>query len=158
MEEQQIAEQLLAHNRQEIDRADGKAVHGLAVAGTAAAAVVGFVLGGSWSPRELGPVQTGFWWIGAALWILGAVCLLLAIYPRVSGEPDRSRLAYFGHVDAMDDAQLTEALRHAAAQPLTGVVSELRWTSRIVLIKYRFIQLGLACLCLSLLSLAAQAI
>jgi len=157
MDEQQIAEQLLMHNRQEIDRADGKAVHGLAIAGTAAAAVVGFVLGGDWSPRELRPVQTGFWWTCAALWILGAISLLLAVYPRLSGEPGRGQLAYFAHVGAMERAQLTEALRGAAARPLAGVVSELHWTSRIVLIKYRFVRLGLACLCLSLLSLAPQA-
>ncbi|MEU8179904.1 Pycsar system effector family protein [Micromonospora sp. NPDC049044] len=158
MEEQQIAEQLLMHNRQEIDRADGKAVHALAVAGTAAAAVVGFVLGGGWSPRNLGLVQTWCWWAGAALWILGTVSLLLAIYPRMSGDPARGQLAYFGHVGAMEQGELAEALRRAATRPLDGVVSELHWTSRIVLIKYRFIRVGLVCLCLSLVSLAPQAL
>jgi hypothetical protein len=158
MEEQRMAERLLLHNRHEIDRADGKAVHGLAVAGSAAAAVVGFVAGGGWSPRDLGPVQAGFWWISVALWVSAAISLLLAVYPRVSGEPDSGQLAYFGHVNAVDHGQLTEALRRAAARTLPGVVGELHWTSRIVSIKYRFIRLGLACLCLALLSLTLQAL
>jgi hypothetical protein len=158
MDEQRLAERLLLHNRAEIDRADGKAVHGLAVAATAAVAAAGVVLSGGWSPRSLGPVETCCWWAGGALWVLGTVSLLLAVYPRVSGDPDDGQLAYFGHVGAVDRARLIAALRHASARPLAGLVSELHWTSRIVILKYRFIRLGLGCLCLSLVSLTPLAL
>jgi len=157
VEEQRLAERLLVRNREEIDRADGKAIHGLAVAGTAAIAVVGFVLGGAWSPRQLGPMDTWCWWVGSTLWILGTVSLMLAVYPRVSGDRDRGHLAYFGHVSGLDRRQLTMALRRAAARPLAGMVSELRWTSHIVIVKYRFVRAGLACLSLSLVSLVPLA-
>ncbi|GIJ19947.1 Pycsar system effector family protein [Micromonospora lutea] len=157
MEEQRLAERLLVHNREEIDRADGKAVHGLAIAGTAVGAAVGFVLGGAGSRQHLGPVDTWCWWVAGALWIVGTVNLLLALYPRLRGEHGDDQIAFFGHVGAMDRQQLAHALRQAAAQPLVGLVSELYWTSRIVIVKYRFIRAGLACLCLSFVSLAALA-
>ncbi|MET8082967.1 Pycsar system effector family protein [Micromonospora sp. NPDC005237] len=155
MEEQRLAERLLAHNREEIDRADGKAVHGLAIAGTAVGAAVGFVLGGAGSRQQLGSADSWFWWAASALWIVGTVSLLLALYPRVRGDRDDGQVAFFGHVGTLDRGQLTAALRQAATQPLVGLISELHWTSRIVIVKYRFIRWGLACLCLSFVSLAA---
>jgi hypothetical protein len=103
-------------------------------------------------------VATWCWWIGGTLWVVGTVSLLLAVYPRVSGDRDGSQLAYFGHIGALDPGNLATALRHAAARPLAGLVSELHWTSRIVIVKYRFIRVGLACLCLSLVSLVPLAI
>jgi hypothetical protein len=157
MEEHQLAERLLAHNRDEIDRADGKAVHGLAIAGTAVGAAVGFVLGGAGSRQQLGPLDTWCWWVAGTLWILGTVSLLLALYPRTTGDRDNGQVAFFGHVGTLDRKQLAAALRQAAAQPLAGLISELYWTSHIVIVKYRFIRLGLACLCLSFVSLAALA-
>ncbi|TDC47628.1 hypothetical protein E1258_28440 [Micromonospora sp. KC207] len=158
MEEQRIAERLLAHNREEIDRADGKAVHGLAIGGTAVGAAVGFVLGEAGSRQPLAPVDTWCWWAAGTLWIVGTVSMLLALYPRMRGDRDVDQVAFFGHVGAVDRQQLTAAVRHAATQPLVGLISELHWTSQIVIVKYRFVRVGLACLCLSFVSLAALAL
>jgi hypothetical protein len=158
MDEQRLVERLLVHNREEINRADGKAVHGLTVASTAVAAVIGVLLSGSWSPQQLGPAGIWCWWVGGSLWVLSAVSFLLAVYPRVSGDRNPGQLAYFGHVGAVDRRHLAATLRRAATRPMAGLVSELHWTSNIVIVKYRFIRLGFACLCLSLVCLAPLAL
>ncbi|HWS34760.1 MAG TPA: Pycsar system effector family protein [Actinoplanes sp.] len=153
MDEQQLAERLLHHNREEIDRADRKAVQGLAVAGTAAAAVLGLILGGGYSPGRLGTVQAWCWSGGSLLWVLGTVSLIAAVYPRLSGDRDVSLLAYFGHIATTDRDQLAESLKHATDRSLASVASELHWTSRIVITKYRFVRAGLAFLACSVIIL-----
>src|SRR5690349_21298196 len=97
-----LAERLLDETRDEVRRADAKAVQWLATLGAGAVAVV------SWSTRAEPPWARG----GPAAWltVLGCVCAIVAtaaltsaLVPRMGGSSDPRHLAYFGHVYRIGD-------------------------------------------------------
>lgn len=138
-----VAEHLLANNREEIGRADGK-VSILVVGALAAAALA------------VGPVSTNTahasvperWLIGVSLvvWTTALVMLAVAVFPRV-GTQHETAVTYFGDVrQATDMARLRRYVEEAANGQLSWLLVQVSDTSEIVAAKYRYIRMAICLL------------
>ncbi|MEU7934834.1 Pycsar system effector family protein [Micromonospora echinofusca] len=132
--------QLLSDNHHELRRADARANQVLGVAGAAAATALAVTPDGM-----LASLAGGWqWWGACALWFVAVTAAVIALLPRIGGASPQWQVSYFGDVARQED--LVESLHRTAEQPLSGAVSELRWTSSRVVFKYRLVRGAIVCL------------
>ena len=131
---------LLSAAREELIRAENKAVVLFATSGVAVAAVMAGLIAGDWGPFDLDDRVEWVWWGGALATGYALFCLSSAIYPRTTRKgPPPSVVAYFADVDRYRHrplADLTNALAYSASRGMDGVVDQLRQVSRITVAKY----------------------
>jgi hypothetical protein len=137
-----VAQRLLDDARAELIRADDKASSVLGAVG-ALVAVVAVAPNGLQSGRR---IVTWGWVCGLSICVLAMVLLMLAALPRFSRGSRRQILAYFGDVSRVrHERDLEKLLVQLAERPSEAALSELRAISKIVVIKYQFIRLGIFC-------------
>jgi hypothetical protein len=139
-----LASQLLAQTREELDRADGKASILLAGTGVAVGAIVGAILSGDWTPSRLRPPAELIWWLGVACTAISIIRLAQAVYPRSKRRglnPDV--IGFYGDVVVVPAAELEGALARTVAAGRAYLVDQLRTVSSIVDRKYRYVRHGL---------------
>ncbi|MGH3753922.1 MAG: Pycsar system effector family protein [Pseudonocardiaceae bacterium] len=138
-----VAEHLLANNREEIGRADGKASILVVGALTAAVLAVGPV-----STNAAGASVPERWLVGVSLviWATALVMLAVAVFPRV-GTRHETAVTYFGDVRrATDMARLLRFVEEAANDRLSWLLVQVSDTSGIVAAKYRWIRMAICLL------------
>ncbi|HKR52507.1 MAG TPA: Pycsar system effector family protein [Pseudonocardiaceae bacterium] len=138
-----VAEHLLANNREEIGRADGKASILLVGALTAAALAVGPVSGNV--AHAAVPER---WLIGVSLviWTTTLVMLAVAVFPRV-GTRHETAVTYFGGVRRVTDmTRLRRDVEETANDRLSWLLAQVSDTSDIVVAKYRCIRMAICLL------------
>lgn len=135
---------VLTAAREELTRADGKASLLLAGAGVGGGALLAAALSGGWSPNRLSNAIEWLWWLGL-LAIAAAVGYLgRAVYPRTAAKGYRpTSVGYFGDVDAAPAGTLEALLETSAQADRQGAIDQLKQVSRIVVAKYKDIQMAL---------------
>ena len=137
---------MLAEARAEVVAADSKAALFLAAAGIGFGALLSGLISGDWEPDMLKGSGQLVWWVGAAFAISSVMFAALAVWPRYKTSDPAGGVHYWGHVaryKSLDD--LGEALDQGRASRHARTRNQLWLLSNIVLRKYRFIRLGLAC-------------
>ena len=138
------AQRLLADNREELRRADLKASQGLGAAGATAIALLTAAVGGAWQPADLAGSREWAWWLGCLLWTASVAALTFALLPRLGSATDAEHAAYFGHINRlMRDGDVLRALHRTACDPLPAVISQLCWSSRVIVTKYQLVRCGI---------------
>ncbi|MET8548913.1 Pycsar system effector family protein [Micromonospora zamorensis] len=145
-----MAEPLLAQAREELRRADGKALQGLAVAGAMVVLWSAPLPDGTWRPGSLDSLRSFSWWAACLLWLVAAVSFGAAAFPRL-GAAHTGSVVYFGDVSRLgrDPQQLSAALLKTAEASVDGLLAELAWTSRTAMRKYQLVRVGFAAIALS---------
>jgi len=103
-------------------------------------------------------ISQQLWWTSCVLWAVGIILVAFALMPRLGGDPDRRQLAFFGHVRALSTAAIIAALERDDQAVLPGLVAELRWTSRVIVLKYRLVRIGLSCLTAAIIGMVGAAL
>ncbi|MEV4845004.1 Pycsar system effector family protein [Micromonospora matsumotoense] len=146
-----LAERLTVEARDELRRADAKASQWLTMSSGVALAMLTLLTGTRWSPRQLTGAAAWAWWSGCACAGVALFALAMALLPRTAGAAEVRQVAYFGHVHRLRDPALVRRYVERAAQDtMPGLISQLCWLSRLVMIKYRWVRAGTV-----LISLAA---
>lgn len=142
------AQQMIADNRGELNRADLKASQAMAAAGVVAMGLITAMTSRTWSPSYADPAAAWLWWLGCALWAVAVAALVLALVPRLGARGAAGeRLRYLGDVHRYRLAsEVHDALVVAARQPLDLAIREVSWTSTAVLRKYRMVRIGVLAL------------
>lgn len=134
------AQGLLSHAREELLRAENKAVVLLATSGVAVAATMAGLIAGDWGPFNLDNRIEWVWWGGALSTGYAILRLGSAIYPRTRRKsPPPSVVAYFADVDCYRERPLKDlksALAYSASRGMDGVADQLRQVSHIAVAKY----------------------
>lgn len=139
-----VVEHLLHKNREEIERADGKASMLVIGALTTGALVVQWALNHVDHASSIGQFLVG---VGAILWLTSLVLLGATIYPRMSTKRDKRAVTYFADVHhAAETSTLGQYVREAAEDRLSWLLIQVTDTSRIVVIKYRCLRLAICLL------------
>jgi len=136
------AERLSLGCREELGRADGKA-----------SLLIGVTIGGLglFSPRIFSPGQAGAmacWtatlgYVGVAVWCVALIAFTSAVFPRLKAEESGEHGPYFGHIARLKSFEMLHGyVRSVAAAPLETALTHTWDLSRIVVRKYRYIQLG----------------
>lgn len=131
------AHQLLLESREEVGRADSKAAIILASAGVGAAALLGGLIAGSWSPIQLSNAIEWVWWLGLACLGVALVQLSRCLLPTTKNQQS-GKVDYFGDVLRFSSP---EALRDALSDDEGGhesrAIRQLFVISSIVERKYQ---------------------
>ncbi|HEX6074382.1 MAG TPA: Pycsar system effector family protein [Micromonosporaceae bacterium] len=136
------AERLSARCREELARADGKA-----------SLLIGVAIGGLglFGPRLMSPEQAGdtvygvalLGYLGVAVWCGALIAFTSAVFPRLKSKASREQVAYFGHIAQIKNVKmLHEYVKSVVATSLETALTQTWDLSRIVVKKYRYIQLG----------------
>lgn len=141
-----VAEHLLENNREEIGRADGKAlslvVGALAIAALAAGSANTYMSTTSTPSRWLVSA-------GVAIWTTAVIMLAVSVFPRVGTQQNTSAATYFGDTRRISDLSgLQKSIEEAANDRLSWLLVQVSDTSRIVVTKYRCIRIALGLLAL----------
>ncbi|NJP66571.1 Pycsar system effector family protein [Streptomyces spiramenti] len=144
-------ERFAAANAVELTRADAKAAVLLAFTG----AVIGIaVTGVAKGPQDAAGPGSVLWWSGVACGLLAVGCFVRAITPRRRTRGANGRQpgpGYFQHVTGdMTGDRLRRAFEQVGRDPAPPLLASLERTSRIIRIKYRWIEVGTALLLLAL--------
>lgn len=150
-----LLERWVTQNRRDLERADAKAFRLLGMQGAVSAAVLSLHATGGWAPWSRGGTAAALWWVGCGLWIGASLAFLLVVVPRLRGFNERIRTPH------------REAGRRGAGKTLVlsvrptvrrrSIESELKWTSRLVRRKCRFLRAGIVTLIIcSLCVVSAQ--
>jgi pycsar effector protein len=148
------AYRLLAANREELKKADQRAAQVLGVAVAVGTAAFGLLSGGllsSGAGAAVGDGRPWLWWLSLSWWAASFAASMLALLPRLGGKIDARHLTFFGHVHGLDGRQISTALHGALREELAGLIAELRWTSRLAMLKYRLVRVSMVCLAVSAL-------
>lgn len=126
----------LAHAREELVRADGKASILLATEGVVGGVILAALLGGDWSPAQLPPCAGLLWWGGVASGLCSLGALGYAVYPRTRARRDSplKGAAYYGDVDGAKQGTLSEGSH------LKDQIKQIEW---IVRVKYRGLKISI---------------
>lgn len=136
----EVAE-LMAETRRELVFADGKAFRWLGVTG--AMITTGISMTGG-ALNQLGVLAWVVWWTAVIAGLLSAIALALATYPRCRGDRSSGSAHYFGQVHrAARAGRLLSTLAHREFDDGASALAQVYWISRIVVIKYRFVQAGI---------------
>jgi pycsar effector protein len=134
---QQLAEILLAETREEIKKADAKAMRCLQAIGSGGLAVLVLL------PDHPGSHDWRFW-SGATGWALAMLFLGGAIAPRLHGGGPVETVTFFGHVARLGRPdRVRQCIEAAADDGLSRVVAQLWASSRIAMAKYQLIRIAL---------------
>lgn len=138
-----LAERLLAETREEMRRADGKAVQWLSMLGAGALGMIALWNTMPSPPWPSGPAVIWPALLGGGFAAVAAVAFTLVLIPRTGGAPDVREIAYFGHVYRIGDPVLVRRhLEEAVDDGLPGLVGQLHHLSRLVMFKYRCVRVG----------------
>lgn len=152
-----LTTRLLAETREELSKADAKAQILLASSGVVISVVLGGVIGGEWSPRDLNGWAEVLWWIGVFAAVLGVGSLGFAIFPRLLRNTE-DRLTYFEDVRALGSVgELFKALEVEEEQGMRDV-DQLWRLSKVVHQKYAAIQVAIGTLLFAILSCSVAAL
>ncbi|TCB99644.1 hypothetical protein E0H26_03540 [Micromonospora zingiberis] len=145
-----MAEALLAQSREELRRADSKALQGLAVVAALAVLWTAPLTDGLWRPASLHWSGQLSWWLGWALWCAAAGSFGAAAFPWLSSARTES-VVYFGDVSRLAGnlRRLSAALSKTASTYVQGLLAELAWTSRTAMRKYQLVRVGFAAVALA---------
>ena len=145
-----VAEALLAQSREELRRADSKALQGLAVVAALAVLWSAPLAEGIWRPGLVGWSSQLGWWLGWALWCSAAGSFGAAAFPWLSSARTES-VVYFGDVSRLAGnlRRLSAALSETASTYVEGLLAELAWTSRTAMRKYQLVRVGFAAIALA---------
>lgn len=136
-----LAAEMLAEAAAEIDRADQKASLLIGSLGIAFSIVLSGVLGGGWSPAELGPWAAGLWTIGGLAAAASVVAAAMAVWPRLSKAPGHGAITYWGQVRGMSSPQeVGDALATRGLRQPERTYQQLLVLSAVVQRKYRSIR------------------
>jgi MFS family permease len=130
---------LLSEARQELERADAKALGLLQFFGLVVGVVLAGVLAGTWSPASLDSWRVGLFWLGAGAVAGSLVVLCAAIWPRVSKRNlgEDNYLDYFGDItDKMDNAEIIRELARSNRDARNRDAAQFRTISLIAQHKY----------------------
>ncbi len=137
-----VARHLTEQAERAIERADAKA----ATLGAAATAILAFTAQGGvpgCSRYPSAAVAAVPLIAGALCWVVGIVALAVAVFPRFSESGDQ-QLTFFNYFRGRSDPTALQVLIRAAdADPERWLLAEAHALSRIAVIKYRFIRLGM---------------
>jgi hypothetical protein len=140
-----FASELLAHTREELNKADSKAEVLLGVTGIGLGAVAGGLIAQSWSPLALSDSIEWLWWVGVGSALASLGCLVGAVYPRTGRSDIRypKIIGYYADVVRFESVQaLTRALLAAPRPDLRQISDQLHRLSGIVERKYHLIRWG----------------
>jgi hypothetical protein len=99
------------------------------------------MLGGGWSPAELGPLGVGLWTFGGVAAAASVVAAALAVWPRLSRGPAAGAITYWGQVRGFTSPQaLADALAERGLQPPERTYQQLLVLSAVAQRKYRNIR------------------
>lgn len=141
--ETELLRVLTIETREELSKADTKAGLLLSCLGAALATLLGALGTGRVVPQHYSLLPRVLFWIGCAFSLAALILLGLAIAPR-PGRPGRPLGHYFADVSAAPSARsLTEVLRRTDVRDRD--LHQILRLSRIVVIKYRCVQFGMAC-------------
>jgi len=136
-----LATEILSEVMVEIDRADQKASVLIAGLGIAFSIVLSGMLGGGWSPAELGPVGVALWTVGALAAAASVVAAALAVWPRLSKGATAGAITYWGQIRGMASPQaVADALAERGLQPPERTYQQLLVLSAVAQRKYRSIR------------------
>ncbi|MFX4293706.1 Pycsar system effector family protein [Streptomyces bohaiensis] len=144
-------ERFAAANAAELTRADTKAAVLLAFTG----AVMGIAVSGvTKGPPDAAGSGGVLWWSGVACGLLAVGCFVRAIAPRhrMRGAGAlRTAPGYFQHVTGeMTGERLRRAFEQIGRDPAAPLLASLERTSRIIRVKYRWIEAGTVLLLVAL--------
>ena len=136
-----LASEILGEVMVEIDRADQKASLLIGSLGIAFSIVLSGMLGGGWSPAELGPLGVGLWTFGGVAAAASVVAAALAVWPRLSKGPTAGAITYWGQIRGFASPQaLADALAERGLQPPERTYQQLLVLSAVAQRKYRNIR------------------
>ncbi|MET9136669.1 Pycsar system effector family protein [Streptomyces parvulus] len=140
-----VAERLLAHAREDLARADGKAA---VLLSGAAFALPALLLGRTWAPA---PPVTGdaqaLLVTGGLLWAVGTALLVRVVLPRTGTARTGPGMTFFADALAPPDlGRLVAAVTAAAEDRVSWLAVQLVDVSRILAAKYRCLRAGTCCL------------
>ena len=131
----QIAERLLAETREELRRADAKAMSCLQGVGGGGFAVI--------TVSAVPAAHDWLWWAGCAGWAVSLICLASAVAPRLGGGGPAEVATFFGHIVRLrSPARVQRCIEVASTDALPGLVVQLCASSRIAMAKYRLIRIA----------------
>ncbi|WP_243075395.1 Pycsar system effector family protein [Microbacterium sp. SS28] len=136
-----LASEMLAEVMVEIDRADQKASLLISSLGIAFSIVLSGMLGGGWSPADLGSFGVILWTVGAIAASASVVAAALAVWPRLSKGPGPGAITYWGQIRGMPSPQaVAAALAERGLQPPERTYQQLLVLSAVAQRKYRNIR------------------
>ena len=139
--------QMLSEARDDLQRADQKAVALLATLGIGFAVVLGGQLAGNFDSASLTALGQISWWMGVAAAVASVSTSALALWPRYHLD-DRPQygITYWGHVAAfttLDDFE--SALQQQGPATDRRGRHQLWRLSKLVLTKYRLLRTSIIC-------------
>jgi len=136
-----LATELLSEVMVEIDRADQKASLLIGSLGIAFSIVLSGMLGGGWSPAELGPFGVALWSVGGLTAAASVVAAALAVWPRLSKGQAAGAITYWGQIRGMPSPQaVAAALAERGLHPPERTYQQLLVLSAVAQRKYRNIR------------------
>jgi hypothetical protein len=126
----ELAHLLLNETREEMQKADQKAVLMLSALGAMVVALLAVATGGA-SLRDYAPAAQTLFWVGCAAWVPALIASGLAVLPR-TGSPQQGRAHYFGDVTRTDSVTLLGEIVHDT-DPLVRDLDQLAALSRVVM-------------------------
>ena len=136
-----LATEMLSEVMVEIDRADQKASLLIGSLGIAFSIVLSGMLGGGWSPAELGPFGVMLWTVGGTAAAASVVAAAFAVWPRLSKGPGPGAITYWGQIRGMSSPQaVADALAERGLQPPERTYQQLLVLSAVAQRKYRNIR------------------
>ncbi|MCF2532628.1 Pycsar system effector family protein [Yinghuangia soli] len=144
------AERLLADLRAETARADTKGSILVGVQGMAAAGLVATLTTRGWRPGVMSTVAQTMWWTGTVCFLVSLGALVAAVAPRYRGRAWQPGMpiTHFADVRSAADhgaAALERALHDTDSSARDALLTALRENSRIVVDKYQWLRVGMAC-------------
>jgi hypothetical protein len=135
-----VADRLLSGCREELSRADGKA--SMLIGVTVGAMALLWPVGATRPPTE-----SPFGILAMATWGAALVILMGAVFPKLSSRAAAENVTFFGHVARLKDPDLLRRYVTAASRaPLQRTLDQTLDLSRILVVKYRCIRLGICLL------------
>lgn len=135
------ARSLLAHTREEVNRADSKASLLLAASGVGIGAILSTVLSGNWDPFSIPNSVEWMWWSGCATAVSAIIALGFAVFPRTRRKVYcNSMVAYFADVRRIPEADLKLALAATLSSSSSYTLDQLHRVSKIADTKYSLIR------------------
>lgn len=146
---------LMAGTRDELARADAKAVRWMAAAGAMCAAGITSVLGRT---VQTGLIGRWFCCVAVCLGLLAVGVLTAVVFPRC-GSDDRETVSYFGDVHRLGDPEhVRRRISRTVRGEISSLVGELCAVSRIAATKYRLLKVGILLTGLTCSSLAVMVV
>jgi MFS family permease len=137
------AAELLSETREEIVRADTKAAILFTAFGIAVSAVLGGMIAGDWSPKDLDRGATVVFWVGGGCAFVSFLALGYALWPRMKHKNAEDPAGYYLDIHEYDDLNALRTALKQSAEFGGRTVEQLRVTSDIAWSKFVGIRLAM---------------